>query len=542
MATTLAAMTQVAGAGSGHPATPVAGQARSGARRGRWSARLTRRDPVLLAVTASGGALRVWGLGAQSYWYDEWLTARAAAGGPRDLYRYVTDQAGIPPTYFVVTWLWARAFGTGEIALRSVSVAAGVAAIVVTYHAALALEQSRTVARLAAALVAVNPVLVWYSQEARPYSLVALLVAGSLLTAGRYVRSGGRAALAAWGAVAAATIAVHYYAVFLVAIEAAWLVAVRRPASRDARRALVPAAVILALLAPFAVRQFGRRGNHSWIGGFDLDDRARDAGRSLLAGPTVPDARLWTVAGLAAAVLVGVALVTAPRSGRRALAAFAGLGLGAAALALAAALVGLDDFLARYLVGSVIPLVLALAVAAVAVRPRGLAAAGLVVVAAVWLTTVVAVQTTPALQRADWRAVADAFGEPLPAAGSGRRLLVVDRGPTMALPVTWYLDDARTVDDGEGVVVDQIDVLTAVRSDTPCNLLVGTSCGFIFLGGPLRGAADGPFVEVGRIDLDQFALVRYRSDQPVRVSPADFGAERRDWVPLLLVTGDRHRT
>ena len=34
-----------------------------------------------------------------------------------------------PPFYFIVTWLWAIPFGTGELALRSVSAIAGVVTV-----------------------------------------------------------------------------------------------------------------------------------------------------------------------------------------------------------------------------------------------------------------------------------------------------------------------------------------------------------------------------------------------------------------------------
>jgi uncharacterized membrane protein len=53
--------------------------------------------------------------------------------------------------------------------------------------------QPRRAARAAALLVAVSPALVWYSQEARPYSLLALFGGLTVLTFLRVWRAGSTA-------------------------------------------------------------------------------------------------------------------------------------------------------------------------------------------------------------------------------------------------------------------------------------------------------------------------------------------------------------
>ena len=104
---------------------------------GRWP------DGVLVAVVALGTALRLWGLGAQSLWYDEWLTTEAVSGGLGELARHVANREGITPPYFVVMWAWARVVGDGEMALRSFSALAGLATVVVAYALARQLGQRR---------------------------------------------------------------------------------------------------------------------------------------------------------------------------------------------------------------------------------------------------------------------------------------------------------------------------------------------------------------------------------------------------------------
>src|SRR6478672_11495731 len=121
-----------------------------------------------------GGVLRFATLGVQSYWNDEAVTATLLHQGFFDMVRALPASESTPPLYYVLAWLWAQVFGLGEAGLRSFSALAGTLTI-----PAAAWLGMRAVSRRAglatAALVAVNPLLWWYSQEARSYALVVLL-------------------------------------------------------------------------------------------------------------------------------------------------------------------------------------------------------------------------------------------------------------------------------------------------------------------------------------------------------------------------------
>ena len=179
-----------------------------------------RLDGVLAVAIAAAAALRFWRLSAQSLWYDEWLTSSAVSGGVRQILRHVENREGIAPTYFLLMHGWVRLFGAGETALRSVSALAGTATVAVAYAIARELGLRRATARVAAFLVAVSPMLVWYSQEARPYSIVAFLGALSFLTFVRARNRGRRQDFLVWALVCACTVAFHYFAAFIVATEA----------------------------------------------------------------------------------------------------------------------------------------------------------------------------------------------------------------------------------------------------------------------------------------------------------------------------------
>jgi mannosyltransferase len=127
----------------------------------------------LLAIFVVGTALRCCRLGQNSLWADE-IASLATARQPF----WTIPQAALrqdafePPLYFWVLHLIAAAFGDGETALRFVSVIAGALTIPLIWVLAWELSQNRHVAVLAAMFLALNPLHLWYSQEARPYALM----------------------------------------------------------------------------------------------------------------------------------------------------------------------------------------------------------------------------------------------------------------------------------------------------------------------------------------------------------------------------------
>ena len=126
---------------------------------------------VLLALAGRMGVaagLRFYGIGHQGFWFDEANTAQLVRFSPGKMLGLIPQSESTPPLYYCVAWVWARLFGDHEAGLRSLTAVAGVLVVPVAYG-------------LAAALTACNPLLVWYSQEARSYSMLVLLSAESLV-------------------------------------------------------------------------------------------------------------------------------------------------------------------------------------------------------------------------------------------------------------------------------------------------------------------------------------------------------------------------
>src|SRR5690242_21691216 len=122
---------------------------------------------------------------------------------------------------------------------------------------------------MAAALVAFNPMLLWYSQEARAYALLVLFGALSLLWCVRAERSGRGRDFVWWGVFSGLALATHYFIVFPLVAELLFLL------RRRGRGALLGIGVLGAFalaLAPLAYHQMSI-GHAEWIGNYSLGHR-----------------------------------------------------------------------------------------------------------------------------------------------------------------------------------------------------------------------------------------------------------------------------
>jgi mannosyltransferase len=412
---------------------------------------------ALAALTGLGLAVRFASLGVQSYHHDEVITVmRVIPGSFGDMLHAVKNSESNPPLYYVLAWGWAKAFGSGEIGIRSLSALLGAATVPVVFLAAREAASERA-GLIAAAIAAVNPMLIWYSQEARSYALLVLLGAVSLLFFLRAVRGGRGSDLAFWALASAGALCSHYFAVFAVAIEAAWLLV----ALRHRWRAVLPAVAAVGLvglaLLPLISAQVNPR-HIGWIDGTPLPSRLFQTGVSFLAGETghviaEPPRERYALIPVA---LVGIALLLlALRGSRRerlgALPPLA-VGLGVAALAAASALLGKDYVVERNLLPALAPLIV---VAAVGFGSSGARRVGVVcatVLCAYWLGYAVYVARTPNLQRPDFRELAELLGPPVrPRAIVGWKLA--------ADPLRFYLDDGSVrIYKGE-IPLREIDVI-----------------------------------------------------------------------------------
>jgi mannosyltransferase len=373
---------------------------------------------AILAVTVLAAVLRFATLDHQSLWLDESYAIEDVARPFGAMLEWVRVKEGSPPLYFVLAWGWAKVFGSGDVGLRSLSALAGTATVPLVYAAGTAVA-SRRAGVVAAALTAVSPLMVWYSQDARPYALLVAFCAASIWCAARAVSEGEPRWLAGWAVTASLALATHYFAGFLVAGELAWLLMTLR------RRALVPAAVVSAVqlaLLPLALSG-ARHVGTQWIAHLPLSLRLGQVPDQFLFGPGEAVVAHRVAAVLALMLLAAAVFLIVRRSEpyrRRAAVVCGVLAVACLVAPLAFALAGADYLDARNLIVAWVPLALVVSIAATAERSRragAVLAAGLF---ALFAAGTAALDTRPDLQREDWRAVARALGAP-----TGRRALIV---------------------------------------------------------------------------------------------------------------------
>jgi hypothetical protein len=136
-------------------------------------------------ITLTGACLRFWSLGGKSLWFDEamlWLIARSGSVAGVIVANARTNSA--PPLFAVLLSLMSG-LGSSEVMLRLVPAAASVAAIPAVYALSVSLVPCRAAGYLAALLLALAPVQVFYAQQVREYGLCVLLAVLTLLVAAR---------------------------------------------------------------------------------------------------------------------------------------------------------------------------------------------------------------------------------------------------------------------------------------------------------------------------------------------------------------------
>ena len=371
---------------------------------------------IVAGLTLLAAALRFATLGVQAYHHDEIVTASRVLRGS---FFHAMDAVGFsesaPPLYYALAWVWTQVTGTGELGLRSLSAVAGMATVPVAYLLGLELR-GRRAGLMASALVAVNPMLLWYSQEGRAYALLVLLCSVSLLYCVRALRDGRRRDFTFWGLASGLALGTHYFAVFAVAAEALLLL---RRRGRASFAGLWIVALFGLLLAPLAIHQMSY-GHAEWISNFSLGHRVWEAAATFVVGetgdiiarPERPALALVPLA-LAAAALVLLAL-RGDRDQRRAAAIPLGVSAAAIGIPLVLALIpfGKDFVLARNVLPALVPLLVGVAIAVTLPSARRVGTALGTALLAYSLGFCILASFLPSLQRPDWGAVAAEIGEP----------------------------------------------------------------------------------------------------------------------------------
>lgn len=263
---------------------------------------------LLLAV-----ALRLYDISGQGLFNEEGYSIVTARESALNLIELVTRLDSNTPLHYLLLKFWGIAAGESEFAARALSVVFGV------LTAAVAARLARR--ELAAWLVAVAPVCIGLSQEARMYALLMLLFTLSiaLLKGALRDRQIGGARWWAWSACAIALFATHVLGGIAVAAQMLWLVFTflrrrRNPTVFPNATPLAAAGVTLAVIAiwTLALLSANDPGGTTYSGRLPYAQFVLPGFGALLL-PPVDDAPVQRAAGFAAIALILITLVAARR-------------------------------------------------------------------------------------------------------------------------------------------------------------------------------------------------------------------------------------
>jgi mannosyltransferase len=462
---------------------------------------------VLAGLTAIAAFLRFSTLGTQSYWYDEAITVDLLHRSLPHMLAAIPDSESTPPLYYVLAWGWSRLFGLHETGLRSLSAVFGTATIPAAYAAARVFV-SRRASCFTAALIAVSPFLVWYSQEARAYAMLVFFGTLSLALLRRATEPGATWWLAGWAIASGLAITTHYFAFFLLTAEAAWLF-YRSADRRAVGKAIAFVTLVTAALIPLAVHQARYTQHTAWISQSGIGGRAAYFLHQLVVGAYPASYIRPIIVAIPVVVIVGLFLWTERSERDGALLALM-LGTVAVGAPFVFGLVGDrffggrgDYFMARNLIVATVPLTIPAAAVAGTARAgkAGLVACVVACLLLVGVSTDISRRSD--LQRRDVRAVATALGSP-----STDRAVLADVYTSLVLRL--YLPHVKDMTQ-QGAYLSEIDVIE--ESDS--------------INAPRADLAPPPgFRRIQRHHVvEAFTIVRLQSPRRRFVTPANLARE-----------------
>ncbi len=208
--------------------------------------------------------LRVFHLDTQSIWYDEGLSIYLAQQSPAQVIALsaTTDH---PPLHTLLLGGWMSVAGDSDFSARYLSALFGVLMVTLTFT--LGRKVDERAGLIAAGLMTLSPVAVYYSQETRGYTLLTVLVLFATLAFANIVRGDQRwRNWLSYIAAMSAALYTHYFAAFAwAAINVAYFVdltGLRRPV-RSVMKWIAAQFAILALFAPWLPNALAQAGSNA---------------------------------------------------------------------------------------------------------------------------------------------------------------------------------------------------------------------------------------------------------------------------------------
>jgi mannosyltransferase len=169
---------------------------------------------ILIVLTIAGFFLRFYNLGYNSLWLDEATTYSISSQSFAGIWQTIAAGEFNPPLFYWIEHLML-VFGNSEVVLRFIPAVLGVLSIPVFYLAGKEFLDRNT-GIIAAAACTVSPFLIYYSQEARAYSMMLFFVALATLFFLKAMKSGNRVHWILFAVFSAIAFWSHFYAIVMI--------------------------------------------------------------------------------------------------------------------------------------------------------------------------------------------------------------------------------------------------------------------------------------------------------------------------------------
>ena len=216
-----------------------------------------------------GSMFRVYNFWAPGLWIDEYGTWWVVTGTSwTEVAQRAIKIQGQSPFYYLIVKLFTDLAGYSAFVLRLPSILFGIATLALVYPLALSLFDNHRVAILSLGIFATSEQLIWYSQNARPYSLALFLSLLSFWFLLSLLRDEKITYRLGYGLTATLLVYAHFLYGFALIIQVIYLLfelGWRRLANK---KWLITFALIGLLLLPLTgqlVDLFGRRQHLNWI-------------------------------------------------------------------------------------------------------------------------------------------------------------------------------------------------------------------------------------------------------------------------------------
>lgn len=172
-------------------------------------------NKILLILVFFGSLFRLYKLDYQSLWVDEIITVYTSGSDKSfsEIYQYLINSDPHPPLYYYIVHCFYLIFENSSLVARVVSALFGIGGFFALYHLSKELH-NKNVGLIAVCLLALNYFHIFYSQEARMYSMLFFTTTISFYYLIRFIKNPSLKTAIIHGIFASIMIYTHFFALF----------------------------------------------------------------------------------------------------------------------------------------------------------------------------------------------------------------------------------------------------------------------------------------------------------------------------------------